>query len=212
MVLENFTTWNLLDAGSKVTRSANELDIRSLQNSETARCWKVYDPDTFGAEFIHSFSIKAWQHWSTHTYHCAYALGNVLNNEQAWINAKNEAIGFTVGYSTTGYLFLLYNYELGNVFDYVYVTGGQQYWVDIIRAGVSLQAKIYSDATKETLVSTLTRTLNAARTYSIAFGFNSRNSGYADKALSYYVWDLDLGTEPTPIPIFRHHYELLARR
>ena len=214
MALERFTTYTELDENDHIEVSNFLLDVNGITTSEDAWVYKDMGAAHFGETFEHD--VKVTIRTSDLESICVlWAVSNVVEDRYYWYENASQAVCLFCNYLTVdrGYRFILKNEETGAVdvtADKFISLDTPYYLVPKRTSDTSTSCLIYLDAAKTNLLDTLTVAITAGRTYEHIFACNSSNDG-TGKAFSCDIENLNLN-EPTPIPIFRHHYELLARR
>ena len=181
--------WYELDPNSRVTRTANKLTVTDLDGDD-GDCFicNDYGAGHFGTSgWTHTFSWKPVSSTGA-AYVVVWAVSNVHEDMKYWWANHSQAVSLWQ-YDTRIYL---ENHET-DISQYYTGGYGTTYYVTVDRPETTqIRARIYSDATRETLVATLTVTVDGARTYQHLYSVNNWPAG-GGGCLSFELENLDIG-------------------
>lgn len=208
MALEDFRappdgTYTELDPQPAITVTANKLDVDALADN-TGDTW-VYDDKGaahFGATFEHLVKATLQDHdddWYR-MYEAFWGVSNVVEDLKFWsVNTSEAVVCKFYGYHNVHRIYL-WDYETAASDSWTGPVFTTPYWCTIQRtSSTAIQCRIYSDASRETLVDTLNVALTDGRTYQYIFAQNhwlTGSYGYAE--MWYDVEDLDLQEAAAP--------------
>jgi len=200
---EDYTTYNKLDPNSRFSITASQITITGLTTNEDARVWADKGADHFGATFEHWHDVRRDSSSGTKNWIPLWAVSNVEDDARYWFLNYSQAAALTQYFGQLR----LYEYENRGSDLSVNLDTSTWYYLVIERTGeTALQCEIYSDASRTTLVDTLSVSLPSGRRYRYVFAVNSYNDGGSD-TFTGYVANLDLkeGAPPSGVaPQFMH--------
>lgn len=205
MALEDFTTYSdVVDTWLTI----NSNDIESANSGQNADAYVMDDKgaDHFGASFEHTLATK---NLDTNAYRQTgcWAVSNTVDDAQYWFVNDSQAAVADWRYATDLRLRLRESEADDSDQSADALSNNTLYYLKVTRTSeTSLQVEIYSDATRETLVDTLSITITDGRRYRYVAGFVNYNTGHFS-ANDIYVENLDLQEAAGPtIPVLADHY------
>ncbi|MFC1789849.1 hypothetical protein ACFLYY_02655 [Patescibacteria group bacterium] len=195
--LIDYTTWTEVDPNGRITVSENTIEYAGLTRSETAHIYNDYGVDFFDDDFEHLVSMDKDTDGSMYLW--VAGLSNVLKDYYAIYNDNDNAIFLSHGWDNV-------HAELGELNAGSWY--GDQYsscctdprvyviFERDVNVGTygTLYGYVYSDASRETLVDTLSLTLHADLDYQYYYALNTYNDS-GGNTQSGYIYDLDLSIE-----------------
>src|SRR3972149_3039112 len=195
-VYEDFTTYTELDPESKVVVTADTIFAQNLERDDSDT-WVYADKGAAHfADFTHEYDLMVieceFQGVSVHS----WALSNVVDDPTTWSTNENEAVSAYHTYDTTSSYFqtVLRNYENAQSDVIRLLLRDEQYYIRVIRSGMTVTWSIYTNAARTALVDSISIQVAPGRTYQYIFPLNKgTGSGTADTGL--IVNNLCLGEE-----------------
>lgn len=187
--MEDFTTYTEVDPNARYAVAAQAITVTLVQRNEDAWIYADKGAGHFGMDFSHTLKIRrvtggTWGHCSL------WGVSDVIEDYLYWYTNHSDAANLHLYHLTD--LWLREHSARDN--DLGAVVADTDYWITVTRSGVdgvTLQAFIYDDAERTSLVDTLSVAMPASQTYRYVFTANTWNSG-APNATSCTIADLDL--------------------
>lgn len=197
MALQDFLTYTEVDPNGRITVAKNKIDA-FLARDEIAY---LHSGNLFGVDHFGNFEhlVKATMQSKTanpSTVSC-YMLSNDLGDEKGLSDANKTFINVRLNNNSDGDEFVaLFTRHAGATrSDNFAAALATPYYLTIKKVGTALTCMIYSDATRETLLATLSVVCHADHKYRYVFGCASLNTGTAGR-LDADIEDLDLQEAP----------------
>lgn len=155
MALEDFTTYTEVDSAGDITVTANKIAVYEMHRD--ANSYVHYDKGvSYFGNFIHTLKL-AYGYCMATGAQAGFWSVSATEGTHADFLATNNAMGALFWEDAGGDVIYITDYTNDNSDPYQ-ITDGTNYWLTIERDGTTLTCKIYSDATRTTLLDTLTIT------------------------------------------------------
>jgi len=189
---EDFTAYTELDPNSRFAIAASQIDADGLTRNEDAYVYADKGAGHFATPFEHDVAVTP-QATDDTAVGVFWAVSNVVDDARYWYVNNSQAISAWLYRSSSLYTIRLRQHEPSAETDsYGNYTHATPYYCTAERtADTTMVLRIYSDASRTTLLDTLAVGVPSGRAYRYVFGANSYNSGDAD-AISFDVANLDL--------------------
>ena len=208
MASENLQVdWTEVDADGHLTLATTKVTFATLDRDDDAYVYKDYGAGYFSGDFEHDlkFIVTSVQNASAFVF--PWSMGNKVDDYHNMSLGGYTRLGVCI-YGTAANAFkfsCMYDEEWGWSSKTNYAPG--TYYLTIRRVEAvgtygTLYLDIYSDATRETLLETVSKTLAAKTDFQYLYAVNSYNSGHTgyDVAGSVDEFDLSPGTGVVWIP------------
>lgn len=193
---EDLTTYTQVDPNSHIATTTDRCTFAGLIRNETAYCYKDHGVNHFAGDFEHLVIARATS--MANTAECwIWGLANELND---FNSASAARMGIT--WYDDAYRLYLIDFDPGATQDYFAGAVDTTYYLKIVRdeavgANGTAYCYIYSDATMETLVDTLSVALDNKNDFRYLYCCSSYNTGHAT-AGSGWAEDFDLQEAAAP--------------
>jgi len=196
---EDFTTYTELDADSYISKTSSRVTWASLDRDVDVYVYKDKTSAHFNGNFEHKATVTATagQRWGCIA---VYALANLIDDVKGIQDASGDTL-IVVLYNAnvSKYTPCLYEIVAGTA----YSDTGTELDINVIRyltverdesvgSFGTLYCYVYSDASRETLVETLSLVLHEKEDFQYIYAGQSYNDATTGKAQSGYIEDLDL--------------------
>lgn len=209
MALEDFTTYSETDPETRIAFTANHIDSTISKNAD-AYLYKDKGVGHF-TDFEHLITVQGndGAPCDNNAIDYIWAVTNDIADWKGLVDNNKHAIAVNLYdfYDTPG-LIGLRECHNGSVYadNYTSPASNTPYYLTIEKSGTTFTCKIYSDASRTTLVDTLTLTLQANNSWRYIFAVMSYNVANIDQC-NDDVDDLDLQEAAgLSIPVAMHHY------
>lgn len=201
--LQSYSDATELDPGSDISQGGDvyEVEVRGLDRNVTSRL--SWDHGTGGIDqFTHQFTIRPRSNGSLTRSGYFWSVSNVLANVAAWGADDDEAVSCFYNWkSSNPNTFQIKEFEADDVDDWD--NGGSGVADDTTYYGTadrdsdtSIRVRIYSDASRTTLLATLTITIPSGRTWQFLLAVNSLNNATTGREADYDIDDMDVALDP----------------
>lgn len=193
---EDFTDgWNETDGNSDITVTSNKVDVSTMIANVESYVYKDYGSDHFG-DFEHLLTFYLAWVGGGDSWGGIWSLTNSAGATDADLLTANTGLGVFYKGSPGDPTIYVWDYSDDSNSSYT-LSYGTTYYLTISRSDTTLSLKLYSDASRETLLTTKTTTcpITAFRYLQTVY---SKEAAGSD-AYTYYVEDLDLqeASDPT---------------
>lgn len=214
MATENLTTYTETDTEGDLTITATTATYTQIQKASAARCFDDKGAAHFDGDFEHLFEFKETFDETLSTAY-PYAMTNI---ESTWydiqVTQTDDAIGLsTYSAGATDHRLYLWEVDGGTGYNdsYLSIVEGTAYYLTIKRDEAvgdfgTIYCYIYSDASRETLVDTLSVTLHTSKKdFRYIYAIMGKGEAGQTQEMSGYTKDLDLqeGAPPVGQPTMR---------
>ena len=191
---EDFTTYAEVDSGSDITITSSKMDVSSMRRDAVSHVSKDRTADHFG-DFKHLVDIYLGGIDTS----ALVGVWAVTDSPMTYQDMETANKGLSVYiYDLSGTLRIAVEDHENDNYDTYIASDSTNYYLTIERSSTTLTCKIYSDASRETLIDTLTVTCETTP-YRYIEGVHSRDStGTPAAAGTYYIENLDLQEMVTP--------------
>jgi hypothetical protein len=201
---ENYTTYTEQDAGNLITSIlANSF---TFTPKRTAYAWLNYDKGPANILSIETFRVEVKSTFGDlYNNGFFWAVSNSTGSSSVDIGGISDFLGMSVYKGDLGNYIWLYERDGGTYYTTSWTAGPTAnvwYYIEIIKSGTSLTAKIYStpDYTT-TLVSTLSLNLHHNGPWRYLWGASTSYAGGADRIYTVYVANLAIKTHSVSVII-----------
>jgi len=191
MGTEDFTTYTEVDPNSHISVTSTTIDADVYENEE-AYVYADKGADHFGAAFEHDIEVTP-DDWSSYWSEMGFGiLTNVVDGWKDLRNLSKQAVGIQLYGNPSAITFYIRDCEDGSNDSGGAVAEGTTRYLTIERTSeTDIEARIYSDSGRTTLVDTISTTITSGRRYRYIMPASSYHVGQAQEAFAT-VANLDL--------------------
>jgi len=197
MAIENFSTYTELDPDGDITVTSPKCDVSTMSTEKAAWVYADKDANHFG-DFEHTFKI----YLGSASNGGQVGLWGLSNNAHTIQDKVTAGSGMNVKLYRDGagnyYIFL--NDDGAGLNDSAVIAAAWTRYCTVKRAATALTLKIYTDAARTSLETTLD-VVCVETLFQHIEAVQSRDSGGGPTiTMSCYIEDLDLQEAPVPVP------------
>ena len=178
---QDFTTYTETDPNSHISKTASTITFTNLPRNEDAYVYK-----DFGSSYFTDFTIDSTIGLTAGDDSCVIMVTTVTNSID-----DARGIELASGYYLSIYMYksgttlglILRECDAGTAYNSSTYSGtiGTTYYLRLERAGTAGTLKIYSDAARSSLLTTLSLTLHTTTAFRYLYGVQTYNSGHTNK-------------------------------
>lgn len=177
MTLEDFTTYTIVDAESRLTVTANKIEGTNPRCDRDSLVHDDKGAAHFGATFEHDFKMNL-RDVGMMSGTSFWAVSNVVEDEKHWEDNNSQAVTAKVWRQYSDPYVVLVDEETADSDSWTNPSVATSYYCTAERTSeTAVELRIYSDASRETLVDTLSVTITSGRRYQHVFGWAIRFMG-----------------------------------
>ena len=190
MAVEDFTGYTETDPNSDIVVTSGKVAVTTMSQAHDSYVYDDKGASHFGATWEHKFKLVTSAAGFS-TYAGTWAISNVINDCKYWYDNSSQAFFCYMTDSPGPTSYLIRDAETGNEDVYTSSQPETRYWTVERTGETTLEARIYSDEARLTLLDTLAVTVTSGRKHRYVFPCVSWNSGSGGD-WSFDVEDLDL--------------------
>jgi len=205
VIYEDFTKYTEVDTDGGITISSTRVTLSNVYtNYHDEYVYRDYGINYFGGDFTHYFTVNCAE-YTQGDYAIVYVLANEIDDRLALKNGTYDhlCIFLWTGSGNNPNLYLVEFYGDGTNYETTAALSPPfTYYLTIIRNEAigdygQLDCEIYSDASRETGVDTLSLTLREKLDFRYLYPFSSYTENNPSHTWTGYVEYLDIGRTPS---------------